>query len=140
MADSKKQYGARPFACDMILIEDGKVLLVKRGKEPFFGEWAIPGGRIENQESAEQCAIREMKEETGLDIEIGKLVGLYSEPKRDPRGVIAAAYIVRRTGGRPVAGSDASQLKWFGLERLPELASDHSIMIRDALKCLRLCK
>ena len=124
----------RPFACDMILIEDGKVLLIRRGREPFIGEWAIPGGRIEDDETAEQCAIREMKEETGLDIEVETLVGLYSDPKRDPRGIIAAAYLVRRIGGKLKAGDDASVAKWFSISGLPKLATDHEKMLKDALR------
>lgn len=125
---------SRPFACDMMLIKNGKVLLIKRGLEPFLGQWAIPGGRIEDGETAEQCAIREMKEETGLDIEIEKLVGIYSDPARDPRGIIAATYLVKKTGGKLIAGSDASEYGWFDLNDLPDLAFDHLIMIKDALK------
>jgi len=141
----------------MILIENNSVLLVKRGREPFKGEWAIPGGRIEDDESAEECAIREMKEETGLDIKIVSLVGIYSDPGRDPRGIIAAAYIVRRIVGAltppdcmkrgsphgssglpmPNPGDDASDAKWFSLDGLPKLATDHSIMLKDALKRIK---
>jgi 8-oxo-dGTP diphosphatase len=117
----------------MILIENNKVLLIKRGREPFKDEWAIPGGRIEDGESAEQCAIREMKEETGLDIEIEKLIGVYSDPNRDPRGIIAATYIVKKTGGKLIAGDDAAKAKWFELNSLPKLASDHSKMLKDAI-------
>jgi 8-oxo-dGTP diphosphatase len=121
----------------MILIENNKVLLIKRGREPFLGEWAIPGGRIDEDESAQECAIREMKEETGLDIEIISLVGIYSDPKRDPRGIIAATYLVKKTGGVLNAGDDAAEAKWFYLDALPKLATDHSKMLEDALKTLK---
>lgn len=127
----------RPFACDMILIEDGKVLLIRRAREPFKGEWAIPGGRIEDDETAEQCAIREMKEETGLDTEIDRLVGIYSDPDRDPRGIIAAAYIVRKTGGELRSGSDAAEARWFSLDKLPRLATDHGVMLQNALQIIK---
>lgn len=123
----------RPFACDMVLIENNKILLIKRGREPFKGLFATPGGRIEDNESAEQCAKREMKEETGLEIEIIRLTGIYSDPKRDPRGVIAAAFLVKRTGGIPIAGDDAAEVAWFELNNLPELASDHLKIIQDAI-------
>ncbi len=123
----------RPFACDMILVENKKILLVKRGRDPFRGEWAVPGGRIEDNETAEQCAIREMKEETGLDIEILKLTGVYSDPKRDPRGIIVAAYFVKRVGGTVAAGDDADEAKWFDLDALPKLCTDHGKIVRDAL-------
>ncbi len=123
----------RPFACDMILIEDDKLLLVKRAKEPFKGEWALPGGRIEDDETAEQCLTREMKEETGLDVEPVRLVGIYSDPGRDPRRIIAASYIVKRTGGELKAGDDAEEVKWFPLDGLPPLATDHRKIVEDAI-------
>ncbi len=123
----------RPFASDIVLIENGKILLVKRGREPFKGMWATPGGRIEEGETAEQCAIREMKEETGLEIEIIRLTGIYSDPARDPRGIIAAAYLAKRTGGKLSAGDDAAETKWFDLTDLPELAADHKKIIEDAI-------
>ena len=122
----------RPFACDMILIEDGKMLLIKRAYDPFKGMWAIPGGKIEDYETAEQCAKREMKEETGLDIGLIRMTGLYSDPGRDPRKVIAAAYLVKRIGGNVRAGDDAGEAKWFSLDSLPKLAADHGKMIEDA--------
>ncbi len=117
----------------MVLVEDGKILLVRRGREPFLGEWAAPGGRIEDGESAEECARREMKDETGLDIEIIMLVGIYSDPKRDPRGIIAAAYLVRRTGGTVKGGDDAAEAKWFELGKMPKLCADHGKIVADAL-------
>lgn len=123
----------RPFACDMILVENGKVLLVKRGREPFKGEWALPGGHIEDGESAEQCAKREMKEETGLEIEVIRLTGIYSDPARDPRGIIAAAWLVRRTGGSVRGGDDADEAKWFPLDGLPKLCTDHPKILAAAL-------
>lgn len=123
----------RPFACDIVLIEDGKILLVKRGREPFKGEWAVPGGRIEDNETAEECAKREMKEETGLDVEILSLSGLYSDPARDPRGIVAAAFIARRIGGTVKGGDDAAEAKWAELGKLPRLCADHGRIVADAL-------
>lgn len=126
----------RPFACDMILVVEGKVLLIKRGREPFQGQWAIPGGRIDDDETAEQCLRREMKEETGLDVEPIRLTGIYSDPGRDPRKVIAAAYLVRRVGGELRAGDDAAEAAWFPLDDLPQLAADHKEILKDAIRCL----
>jgi 8-oxo-dGTP diphosphatase len=126
----------RPFACDSILIENGKVLLVLRGREPFKGEWALPGGRIEDNETAEGCCLREMKEETGLDVEIIRLTGIYSDPKRDPRLIIAAGYLVKRVGGTVRGGDDAAEAKWFELTALPKLCSDHERILADALRQL----
>lgn len=126
----------RPFACDMVLIEDGKILLIRRAMEPFKGEWAVPGGRIEDNETAEQCAKREMKEETGLDVEPVRLTGIYSDPSRDPRGIIAAAWLVRRVGGKVKAGDDAGEAGWFPLNKLPKLCADHAKIVADALRQL----
>ncbi len=124
----------RPFACDGVLIENGRILLINRAKEPDLGKWAIPGGRIEENETAEECLKREFKEETGLDVEPVKLIGIYSDPKRDPRKIIGAAYIVKRIGGEIKAGDDAGEAKWFGIEELPaELAFDHREILKDAI-------
>lgn len=130
----------RPFACDAILVENGKLLLVKRAKEPFKGEWAVPGGCINDGESAEECVVREMLEETGLVVEVVGLTGLYSDPARDPRGVIAAAFLVRRIGGQLKAGDDAGEVAWFGLNELPRLCTDHGKIVADALEQLRMVK
>ncbi|MBI5228019.1 NUDIX hydrolase [Candidatus Micrarchaeota archaeon] len=113
-----------------------QILLVKRKYDPFKGEWAVPGGRIEDNESAEQCLKREMKEETGLDVEPIKLTGVYSNPNRDPRGVIVAAYLVRRIGGVVRAGDDAAETKWFSINELPKLCTDHGKIVEDALALL----
>jgi len=75
-------------AVDVVLENKGKVLLVQRALEPFAGKWALPGGFVEEGETVEQAAVREVKEETGLDIELEGLLGVYSDPGRDPRGHI----------------------------------------------------
>lgn len=126
----------RPFACDMVLVEDGKVLLIRRACEPFKGQWAIPGGRIEDDETAEDCLRREMEEETGLEVEPLRLTGIYSDPARDPRKVIAACYLVKRAGGKLQAGDDAGEAAWFALDDLPSLAADHRKILEDAILCL----
>jgi 8-oxo-dGTP diphosphatase len=126
----------RPFACDAVLIENGKILLIRRAAEPFKGMWAVPGGRIEDDETTEECLIREMEEETGLKVVPVKFTGIYSDPERDPRLVIAAAYLVRRVGGTEKAGDDAGELAWFDLDNLPELCADHGKIVEDALRQL----
>lgn len=126
----------RPVACDAVIIEDGKVLLIRRGVEPFKGQWAIPGGRLEGDETAEECLQREAKEETGLDVQPEALVGVYSDPTRDPRKIIAITYLCRRVGGEVQSGDDAAEARWFPLNALPPLASDHGKMVQDALRLL----
>jgi len=129
----------RPFACDGILIENGRILLIKRAREPDLGKWAVPGGRIEDDESAEECLIREFREETGIEIEPAGLIGVYSDPARDPRKIIGAAYFARRKGGRLKPGDDAGEAAWFMVGSLPsEIAFDHKKIIQDALTLLSL--
>jgi 8-oxo-dGTP diphosphatase len=123
----------RPFACDAVLFDGNRILLVRRKNPPFKGSWALPGGKIKNNENAEQCMIRETREETGLSVVPLKLIGVYSNPKRDPRGVISAAFIVKRTSGKLKPGSDAGKAEWFLVSRLPKLAFDHKNIVKDAL-------
>ena len=124
----------RPFACDAVIIEDNKIVLIQCAADPFRGEWAVPGGRIEDNETAEQCLKREVKEETGLDVESIMLVGIYIDPNRDPRGVIAACYLCKRTGGQLKGGDDAADAKWFPLDAVPQLAADHLKIVKDAIR------
>ncbi|HDI74746.1 MAG TPA: NUDIX hydrolase, partial [Thermoprotei archaeon] len=74
----------------VILTEDGAIVLIKRSKDPFKGYWALPGGFVEYGETVEEAAIREAFEETGIRIELLALVGVYSDPSRDPRGHIVS--------------------------------------------------
>lgn len=111
---------------------DGSIVLVKRAFDPFKGYWALPGGFLKFGKSVEETAIREAKEETGLDIEIEDLLGVYSGPERDPRGhIISICLIARYVGGELRAGSDAAEVKSF--KKPPEeLAFDHKEMLRKA--------
>ncbi|MBU0586471.1 NUDIX hydrolase [Candidatus Micrarchaeota archaeon] len=127
----------RTIAADIVLIRKEEVLLVRRGVEPFKGMWAVPGGRIEDDETLEECCLREMKEETGLDVKIEKLIGVYSNPKRDPRKVIAVVYLCGIVGGEMKAQEgEILEVKWFKLSELPELAADHREILRDAIGLL----
>ena len=128
----------REFACDGVIIQDNKILLIKRGAAPGIGEWAVPGGRIDQNEDALGCLKREMKEETNLDVEPIALIGIYSDPNRDIRGVITAAYLCRIIGGKLQHGDDAAQAEWFGLDALPKLWADHSKIVEDAMKIAKM--
>jgi len=122
----------RTIACDGVLIEKGKILLIRRGHPPYKGEWAIPGGRLGEDETVEECLKREMKEETGLEVEILKLFGVYSKPERDPRKIVSIVYIVKRKDDSQVkAGGDAVEAQWFDLMQLPKLAFDHEEILTD---------
>jgi 8-oxo-dGTP diphosphatase len=121
---------------DGVLIDGERILLIKRGNDPFKGFWALPGGFVEYGETTEHAAVREVKEETGLCCEINRLVGVYSAPDRDPRGhTVSIVYVMSVREGEMKAGDDAAGAEWHSLAELPEeIAFDHSNIIRDALK------
>lgn len=119
-----------PFPTVDIIIEVGdRIVLVER-KNPPYG-WAIPGGFVEYGESFEETAIREAKEETGLDIELLCQMHVYSHPERDPRFHTATLVFIARAEGEPVGGDDAKRAKLFALDELPPLAFDHGRIIND---------
>lgn len=125
----------RQIAADAVIIRNSELLLVKRNTEPFKGMWALPGGRLGEDETVEECCIREAKEEAGVDVEILKMTGIYSDPGRDPRKIVAVAYLCKLEGGKEKAGKgEISEVRWCPLENLPQLASDHAQMVRDALR------
>ncbi|MBQ7501143.1 NUDIX domain-containing protein [bacterium] len=95
------------------------LLLIRRGEHPFMNHWALPGGFVRGQETLEECAARELEEETGVAAKSLLPVGVFSDPKRDPRGrIISCAYaaIMTAEGLRPVGGDDAIDAKWFDIK------------------------
>ncbi len=123
---------------DGVLIEDGKILLIKRRNPPFQGRYALPGGFVEYGEMTEVAVVREVQEETGLKTEIVGLLGVYSDPERDPRGhTVSVVYFLKKTGGGLKGGDDASEARFFPLNELPELAFDHRTIVEDALDRLK---
>ena len=122
--------------CVVITSEpEPQVLFIERGGEPYKGHWAIPGGFLNMDETTEQCAIRELEEETGLKVEKVHQIGAYSKIDRDPRGRnIAVAYLAIVDKPLEVRGlDDAAQAKWFSLHALPPLAFDHNEIMADAI-------
>ncbi|WXG45160.1 MAG: NUDIX hydrolase [Candidatus Atabeyarchaeum deiterrae] len=120
---------------DIIIVrKDGSVVLVKRLNPPFKGEWAIPGGFVEYGETVEAAAMREAKEETGIDVQLTRIVGVYSRPDRDPRGhTVSVCYLARELGGELRADTDAKEARSFNRNSLPRrLAFDHDQMLIDA--------
>jgi len=118
---------------DAIIPYKGGIVLIKRKNEPFKGYYALPGGIVEYGERVEDAAIREVMEETGLECIIKKLVGVYSDPERDPRGhFVSICFLMEVVGGELRASSDAEDVKIFKLKELPKLAFDHEKMIKDA--------
>jgi 8-oxo-dGTP diphosphatase len=110
--------------------ENPRIILIKRRNPPHG--WAIPGGFIEYGESAETSALREAKEETGLDVKIDGLLGVYSSPGRDPRFHTISTVFYGSGGGIPAAGDDAAEIGLYGEENLPrEIAFDHRNILED---------
>src|SRR3990170_297422 len=111
-----------PFlTVDALIIYDGKLVLVKRKNAPYQDRFALPGGFVEVGETVEAATVREAKEETGLDIEIIKLLGVYSDPSRDPRGHTVSVCYLAKGSGTLKAGSDAKDTGLFDLDEIPEL-------------------
>ena len=115
-----------------------KVLLVERGMAPYKGRWAFPGGFLNMDESAEEGALRELKEETGLEGAYIRQFHTFSAPQRDPRErVITIAYYALVRMQEVKGGDDASDARWFALDEVPPLAFDHDQILRKAEKTLR---
>ena len=118
---------------DVVIPSEKGVVLVRRGSEPYEGQWALPGGFVEVGETVGQAAVREAAEETGLAVEISRLVGVYSEPDRDPRGHnVSVAFLARVLSGQMQAASDAADVDVLDPASV-ELAFDHDRIISDAL-------
>ncbi len=123
---------------DLVILYKGGIVLIKRLNAPYKDHWALPGGFVEYGEKVENAAIREAKEETGLDVELIKLIGVYSDPKRDPRGHTVTTAFLAKGKGVLRGGDDAGEAKVFSFEELKEtkLAFDHEKIIKDALRIL----
>lgn len=120
--------------------EDGwHILLIRRGNEPYAGSWALPGGFLNMDETTEECARRELQEETGVEAGVLHLTGIYSAIERDPRGrvVTASYYTIVPHKVTAKGADDAAEARWWPLEALPALAFDHAQMICDLRDALR---
>lgn len=133
------KYPRPAVTADVVAItkeEVPKVLLIQRGFEPYKGCWAFPGGFMEMDETTEECAIRELEEETGLRLDAIVQVGTYSKVDRDPRGrtiTIAFLAIVDEPLS-VIAQDDAAKAEWFSINTLPTLAFDHNDIMSDAIQ------
>jgi 8-oxo-dGTP diphosphatase len=111
------------------------IVLIERRYEPLG--YALPGGFVEVGETVEKAVLREVKEETGLDAQIVKLLGVYSEPNRDPRFHVVSVVFVLDASGEPKGGDDAKKALVFPIEDLPfdKIVFDHAKILKDYLRC-----
>lgn len=115
-----------------------KVLLIQRGNEPYKGHWAFPGGFMNIDETAEQCALRELEEETGLkDVKVEQFY-TFTDVNRDPRErVISIAYFGKIQLSNVKGSDDADDAQWFSLDEIPNLAFDHDLVLSKALEKIK---
>ena len=124
---------------DCVVVDaKGRVLLVRRGHPPFKGKYALPGGFVDVGETVDDACRRELKEETGVKAGRLELLGIYSDPKRDPRGhTCSVVFLTRMVRATPKAGDDAAAAEWIEDWSKLDLAFDHSKILRDAKRALR---
>lgn len=138
------QYPRAALTADIVVYGfDGfqlHILLIERGVAPYKGYWALPGGFMNMDETIEQCAARELSEETGLTGAYLRQFGVFSSVDRDPRErVVTVAFLglVSKSMYRLTAGDDAAKAEWFAIDKLPKLAFDHDAIVERARTCLR---
>ena len=137
----KYEHMAVTTDCVIFTYEDWKlkVLLIRRGGEPFKGKWAFPGGFLQTNETAEQGALRELETETALTPSSPIVqLGVFSEPDRDPRErVLTIAFYALVRPHQVIGGDDADEAAWFPVDELPPLAFDHQTIFDAAMERLR---
>ena len=140
----KREFPEHPLiGVGSIIIEADRVVLVKRAHPPIQGHWSIPGGVLEVGEMVREAAVREAREETGLIVEPGELLGVFDRILRDPDQRVQYHYVLidflcLRVGGELLAASDAAEVRWFTREELPtlNLAEDTLEVIEEGFRRL----
>jgi len=134
------EYPHPALTVDCIILKKEKtettILLIKRKHEPFKNTWAFPGGFVDMNETTEEAAKRELKEETGLIIENLMQIKTFSDVNRDPRGrTVSVVYYseIKTEKIKPKAGDDAKEVSWFSINNLPDLAFDHQKILNFTL-------
>jgi len=119
---------------DGIALIKGKIVLVRRKQEPFKDRYALPGGFVEYGEKLENAVVREFREETGLETRMERLLGVYSDPARDPRGhTVSAVFVMKVTGGS-LTDSEETAAELISVKKIPKLAFDHDKIVADFLR------
>lgn len=123
----------RPLATDAVIEIDGEILLLERNHPPFEGQWVLPGGLVEPDETAREACVREVREEVGIDVTVEEFVGLYDDPDRDERGNVSAAYRCSPMGEAiPKPREEARRVDTFDPRALPPTGFDHGQIVGDA--------
>jgi 8-oxo-dGTP diphosphatase len=137
MAD--EEFPRPALTVDVVLVAGvapRRILLIQRGNPPFKGQWALPGGFVDEGETVLTAAGRELREETGVEVSGLKLLGVYDTPGRDPRGwsVSVVFHLTVASELEAIGGDDAGDARWFASDVLPSLAFDHQLIVEDALR------
>ena len=135
MSGSSKQKDPVPTV-DLVVRKGSMLLLEHRGRPPFLNQPCLPGGHVESGETVEAAALRELGEETTLTAELVAILGVYSDPRRDPRGpTISTVFIADWVSGEPEGRDDAKSAKWFEIsdvkKLLSKMAFDHAKIVGD---------
>jgi 8-oxo-dGTP diphosphatase len=120
--------------------QDHEILFIQRKNDPFKGQWALPGGFVDEHEDLKDAAARELEEETGLKVTALEQLGAFGKPHRDPRHhTVSIAYMgFADDGAEAVGADDAAEAKWFSVKSLPQLAFDHADIVNLALEKVKL--
>ncbi len=133
-----KEFKGPILTTDGIILESGKVLMLKRAVYPFRGYWELPGGHVEYGETVENALKREMKEELGVSVKIKKLFGVYSNLKKDPRHhAVTVVYLLKKGKGKIHFSGESSEFRYFSLKNLPpKIAFNHQEILNDLKKAI----
>ena len=132
-----KEYKNPIPTVDAIIQNSSSILLVKRSKDPYKNKFALPGGFVNEGETIEEAIKREVYEETSVEVHPIDILGVYSDPKRDPRGhMMTVVFIVLIIRGNPSAGDDAKEISWIPIEKINDIkiAFDHRLIIQDYIR------
>jgi len=134
--EQKGEYKNPVPTVDLVVRKGNLILLEQRGREPFMGMRCLPGGHVDYGETVEKAALRELKEETSVDAKLVGILGVFSDPERDPRGHrINTVFIADWIYGNPTGADDAKNAEWINEAELRnpsfQMAFDHSLIIQD---------